>query len=840
MAKYIEPKKIESVQRTGDGEIIVLNQDYPVARYQIDDRRFTSKTGFKVELYYRDRTKNQITGKQANQLIKVDLTDHVVSLDWSESIDDFTVSGNLVLHDPVHPTKNERLFQNIDKGQRLKISIINNNNQMEELGRYVIWSKSRGSRTDSNLSLEFKDPMVYLHQSEDTFLFQRDPKKKAYKKGWTAAQITRFVCDKYGIPVAKRLPVCKNRNPLIKIDSGSVYELLLKVWTEERRISGRKFVIRFEKDILRVFEKKEQPVLYSIQEGQNLISTSFTDTLDGMFNAVTVISEPQDSDNTQTTTDRTVDPGETRNDPYAASGGGWQNAAASFYTDIGQAVSCAGVGPRTAEQMGFAELSTNWSAPSGWDFKALGNLSCGAEIEVRYNGKTVRVPKIDVGRGGAGGSTGYDRKIDLTSAAWDALSIPRSAGIVAVEWRKATGSSVEPEKSVIVEKVKNQAKIDKYGYLHKLIKLDKAITKNDAKKQALQVLRSNLTENLNATVSCFLMPRLRAGQPVFVRDHIGARLIGKFYTSSVSHSIAASGATTDIDLNWLDVVPSALLTDEDKGIKASTGGTGGNCANTAIEAGRAVIGTPYSWGGGGTNGASKGIGRGAGTIGFDCSGFIQYCWAKAGVSLPRHTDALAKSGVGVPLGQEQPGDILLYNTSDGAGSKYGHVAMHTAPGMIINSGGAAGGGVREYARSDHVLVRRVTQMCPKTGTGGGGGGGFVPPADAPTPGLRLNQTAQYNPLLSGTSSPVGEFSPNRVTVNPGGFGFTSPAPIALHRFREGNAVLEYNGKTSTVEIRKATRTPIPGGVDLLIGPITAQDLGIKNKPLQKIRLYLKA
>jgi hypothetical protein len=490
--------------------------------------------------------------------------------------------------------------------------------------------------------------------------------------------------------------------------------------------------------------------------------------------------------------------------------------------------------------MGFAELSTNWSAPSGWDFKALGNLSCGAEIEVRYNGKTVRVPKIDVGRGGAGGSTGYDRKIDLTSAAWDALSIPRSAGIVAVEWRKATGSSVEPEKSVIVEKVKNQAKIDKYGYLHKLIKLDKAITKNDAKKQALQVLRSNLTENLNATVSCFLMPRLRAGQPVFVRDHIGARLIGKFYTSSVSHSIAASGATTDIDLNWLDVVPSALLTDEDKGIKASTGGTGGNCANTAIEAGRAVIGTPYSWGGGGTNGASKGIGRGAGTIGFDCSGFIQYCWAKAGVSLPRHTDALAKSGVGVPLGQEQPGDILLYNTSDGAGSKYGHVAMHTAPGMIINSGGAAGGGVREYARSDHVLVRRVTQMCPKTGTGGGGGGGFVPPADAPTPGLRLNQTAQYNPLLSGTSSPVGEFSPNRVTVNPGGFGFTSPAPIALHRFREGNAVLEYNGKTSTVEIRKATRTPIPGGVDLLIGPITAQDLGIKNKPLQKIRLYLKA
>ena len=823
MPKYIEPKKIETVQRTGDGEIIVLNQDYPIARHRIDDRRFASKTGFKVELYYRDRTKNQKTGKRANQLVKIDLTDHVVSLSWSESIDDFTVSGSLVLHDPVHPAKNERLFKNIDKGQRLKISIINNKNQMEELGRYVIWTKSRGSRTDSSLNLEFKDPMVYLHQSEDTFLFQRNPKKKAYKKGWTAAQITRYVCKRYGIPVANRLPVCKNRNPLIKIDNGSVYELLLKVWTEERRISGRKFVIRFEKDVLRVFEKKEQPVLYSVQEGQNLISTSFTDTLDGMFNAITVISEPQDSDNTQTTTDRNVNPGETRSDPYAASGGGWQNAAASFYTDIGQAVSCAGVGPRTADQMGFAELSTNWSASSGWDFKALGNLSCGTEIEVRYNGKTVRVPKIDVGRGGAGGSTGYDRKIDLTSAAWDKLGIPRSAGIAAVEWCKATGTSVEPEKSVIVEKVKNQAKIDKYGYLHKLIKLDKAITKNDAKKQALQVLRSNLTENLDASVSCFLMPRLRAGQPVFVRDHIGARLIGKFYTSSVSHTISSSGVVTDINLNWLDVVPSALLTDEDRGIKATTGGSGGNCANTAIEAGRAVIGTPYSWGGGGTNGASRGIGRGAGTVGFDCSGFIQYCWAKAGVSLPRHTDALATSGVGVPLGQEQPGDILLYNTSDGAGSKYGHVAMATAPGMIINSGGAAGGGVREYARSDHVLVRRVTQMCPKTNTGGiGGGGGPVPPGAPPTQ-TRLNQTVAYNPFV-----PVSEFG-----------GSFDVGRIAFHRSRQGNAIIEYNGKKASVILKQpSSRVRIPNGVDLYIGPATAQSLGIKNKPAQKIRAYL--
>jgi cell wall-associated NlpC family hydrolase len=164
------------------------------------------------------------------------------------------------------------------------------------------------------------------------------------------------------------------------------------------------------------------------------------------------------------------------------------------------------------------------------------------------------------------------------------------------------------------------------------------------------------------------------------------------------------------------VVPAAKLTDEDKGIvknNVSSGAVpaGGSCAQVAVDAGRKYIGTPYSWGGGGSSGPSYGIDRGANIKGFDCSGFVQYCWAQAGVSIPRHTDAIAQVGVSVPLGQEQLGDLLLYDTSDGAGSKYGHVAMWTGPGQILNSGGGGGGGVREYARGDHVLVRRVSHLC---------------------------------------------------------------------------------------------------------------------------------
>ena len=51
-------------------------------------------------------------------------------------------------------------------------------------------------------------------------------------------------------------------------------------------------------------------------------------------------------------------------------------------------------------------------------------------------------------------------------------------------------------------------------------------------------------------------------------------------------------------------------------------------AGSVVGAARSMIGYPYSWGGGGKGGPSYGIGRGAGTFGFDCSGLTEYAWWK--------------------------------------------------------------------------------------------------------------------------------------------------------------------------------------------------------------------
>lgn len=67
------------------------------------------------------------------------------------------------------------------------------------------------------------------------------------------------------------------------------------------------------------------------------------------------------------------------------------------------------------------------------------------------------------------------------------------------------------------------------------------------------------------------------------------------------------------------------------------------------------LGVPYVWGG-----STPGVG-------LDCSGLTQYCYAQAGISIPRYSEDQAGAGRRVPLSEAEPGDILW---------RPGHVAIY--------------------------------------------------------------------------------------------------------------------------------------------------------------------
>ena len=126
---------------------------------------------------------------------------------------------------------------------------------------------------------------------------------------------------------------------------------------------------------------------------------------------------------------------------------------------------------------------------------------------------------------------------------------------------------------------------------------------------------------------------------------------------------------------------------------------------SVVRAALQMQGIPYSWGGGGSGGASKGIAQGANTVGFDCSGLVQYALGKFGVKTPRVTYEQFRAGKPVPTKAMRPGDLVFFHPSS---QGPGHVGIFIGNGKFIHA--PQTGDVVKVSnlsdRSDLVGVRR--------------------------------------------------------------------------------------------------------------------------------------
>ncbi|MFI9049690.1 NlpC/P60 family protein [Streptomyces sp. NPDC053427] len=89
-------------------------------------------------------------------------------------------------------------------------------------------------------------------------------------------------------------------------------------------------------------------------------------------------------------------------------------------------------------------------------------------------------------------------------------------------------------------------------------------------------------------------------------------------------------------------------------------------AAAAVAAVRAAVGSPYAWGS-------------TGPSAFDCSGLTQWAYGRAGVFIPRTSQAQSGAGHQVPLDQAQPGDLVIYR------SDASHVGMYVGNGQVVHA-----------------------------------------------------------------------------------------------------------------------------------------------------------
>ena len=93
---------------------------------------------------------------------------------------------------------------------------------------------------------------------------------------------------------------------------------------------------------------------------------------------------------------------------------------------------------------------------------------------------------------------------------------------------------------------------------------------------------------------------------------------------------------------------------------------------------------------------------------FDCSGYVQYVFARAGISLPRTADVQYEVGTPVSTAELIPGDLVFFETYTYGAS---HVGIYVGDGNFIHASSSRGVTIsslsQAYYSSHYIGARRI-------------------------------------------------------------------------------------------------------------------------------------
>jgi len=170
-------------------------------------------------------------------------------------------------------------------GSRVTI-FANDGERHEEVWRGFVWRRAyKSSLNGHDLSLRCYDNLIYLQESEDY---------RYISSGKSTQSIISSICGDWGIKLEYSYSSITHSKLALRgaLSDILTYDLLNLV--KDR--TGKKYVITSDKDTMQIKEVGTNSTIYRINAGENAISTSSTQDMDGVVTKIKILGKADSGD----------------------------------------------------------------------------------------------------------------------------------------------------------------------------------------------------------------------------------------------------------------------------------------------------------------------------------------------------------------------------------------------------------------------------------------------------------------------------------------------------------------------------------------------------------------
>lgn len=152
-------------------------------------------------------------------------------------------------------------------------------NGKNEVMRGVVWERGLSEdSTEDTIKLACYDNLIYFHNSKDNYFA---------KKGKRTEDVVKAVASKWGISV--KYNYASITHGKLAFHNDNVADILITVLDEVKKQTGKDYVIRSEKGTIVIDYVGSNERSYMIEKKNNAISTSYSETMDGMVTKVLIV-----------------------------------------------------------------------------------------------------------------------------------------------------------------------------------------------------------------------------------------------------------------------------------------------------------------------------------------------------------------------------------------------------------------------------------------------------------------------------------------------------------------------------------------------------------------------